>query len=387
MLTKRLFLRSLVFVWVLMLSACVQTPAPELDQSPNTPEHSDEIDKNPNEEQSHGLEDQRVRQEETDDFIAIYEDAYAKFFETAKEGPIIPGLLQDYVPQGITWLKDENWLILSHYSSTEERPSILTVIDLTTEKLIKTLDLYEGDQTPYTGHAGGITLSEKYLWIASGGKVRQISIEALKMAEDRSKLMITADFPVDSRASFNYFKDGVLWAGDFAYGTKYPTPKTHHIKNRQGKLHTGWIAGYELDGDSDEIVNNHENSEMINPNYIISIPIQIQGVVITEDYIILSQSYGRNNPSSILFYPNELLNEPHQHVEQNGENIPLWFLDEQNLLGELITPPMSEGIVSDDEQLYVLYESGANAYRVSGSLPLLRIQQLPLDVFPEFFTP
>ncbi|MDY0394019.1 hypothetical protein RWE15_05450 [Virgibacillus halophilus] len=41
---------------------------------------------------------------------------YERYFQYAKMGPVIPGLHQDLVPQGITYMAENDWLIMSFLS-------------------------------------------------------------------------------------------------------------------------------------------------------------------------------------------------------------------------------------------------------------------------------
>lgn len=321
-------------------------------------------------------------QEEPNDFLRIDEHLYEQFLELRQEEAVIPAMLQDYVPQGITLIEEQDWLVITNYSAKEGRPTILTVIDNVTGEFIKVFELYETDGSAYTGHAGGITVTDQYLWVASGSKVRRVQTEKLVHGEE-PKLTFEDEFIVDSRASFVYADDEVLWVGDFALGANYPTPDTHHMLNREGKEHKGWIAGYVLDEETEVPVNSLTATagEAARPDYILSIPDKVQGMVMMDDRIILSTSYGRSNPSALLIYEHVLHTEPHAQLEDvYDEAIPLWFLDGLSQTGELVMPPASETLVLDEEKLYILFESGANLYRVSGSYPLLRIQTIEREL-------
>ena len=76
----------------------------------------------------------------------------------------------------------------------------------------------------------------------------------------------------------------------------------------------------------------------------IAIPNKIQGAVfIDNNKLILSKSYGKNNPSELYFY----------NVTSSG------LVQKKNVT----LPPMSEEIEIIDGYLYILYESSAKKYR------------------------
>ena len=56
---------------------------------------------------------------------------------------------------------------------------------------------------------------------------------------------------------------------------------------------------------------------------------------------------------------------------ENGDEVPLWFLDGDNYVGELGIPPMSEGIVKIGDRLAVLFESGQVSFRSAGKGQLI----------------
>src|SRR5690606_22248124 len=54
-----------------------------------------------------------LTQDEVENKLLIDSPDYAKYLEVVKNGPIIPGLNQKLVPQGLTIAKDKNWLVTS----------------------------------------------------------------------------------------------------------------------------------------------------------------------------------------------------------------------------------------------------------------------------------
>jgi hypothetical protein len=51
------------------------------------------------------------------------------------------------------------------------KSSQLVVLNAKTGKALCRFDLYQTENTPYTGHAGGITLAGEFIWAASGNKI------------------------------------------------------------------------------------------------------------------------------------------------------------------------------------------------------------------------
>ena len=69
------------------------------------------------------------------------------------------------------------------------------------------------------------------------------------------------------------------------------------------------------------------------------------------------------------------------HDDQRGDEVPLWFLDGDNYLGEIDFPPMSEGVVMIENRLAVLSESGASKYQLGGKGPLDVVVFLDVSTF------
>lgn len=288
---------------------------------------------------------------------ATLNDRYGPFKQISEPGPVIAGLAEDLIPQGAAWWPEKQWLVSSSYIKAG-KPSMITILDSKTGKLVKSLQLRQEDGSWYNGHAGGIAISRENAWIANAGLLFRIPLGDLLKAPDGGEVRFADRFPVDSRASFVEYSDGVLWVGEFYHPTAdYKTDPRHHLTNREGKEHGAWVAGYKLDPASEK--------PAAQPSYVLSIPNQIQGMTFTADSVFLSRSYGRNNDSHLFRYDRpDLAGTPHQMA---GE-LPVWFLDKPT--ATTVMPPMSEEIVTDGAgRLYVLFESGANEYRHNGTHP------------------
>ncbi|TCZ78890.1 hypothetical protein E0485_07420 [Paenibacillus albiflavus] len=349
-------------------SSTAPTPAPTAAVTP-APSAEPEISNDP----------LKVSQDDTNIKVRINKPEFMPFIEKAKPGPIIPGLFQDYIPQGLAYMPEQDWLLVSYYRE-DDHPSLLTVVDAKTGEHLKSLQLFKEDKEPYREHAGGLTVSKKFVWIASNSNMYYIKKEDLIQAEKIGKLNIEGHFKTDVRASFNTYYDGVIWAGEFANGTAdYPTSPEHHITNpRDNTEHLAWAEGFKLDEETDLPTNKKIEGDVTVPDYALALPQRIQGMTVRPNQLILSESFGRNTESSLIFHKNILSEEPHKVVDFGGNKVPLWYLDSKNLEETISGPPMFEGIVEHDKTLYILFESGANKFRVSGSYPLDRIYTLEL---------
>ena len=316
---------------------------------------------------------------------------YQTLWDISDDGPVTPGLSEGVVPQGITYLKDRNWLITIGYLE-DGRPSAVAVMDAATGKLVKSLTLYDESGNPYTGHAGGITISRKHVWVASETYVYRIPLDDLLNAADGGELHFEARVPVPMQAAFATYSDGVLWVGEFYEAKDYPTDPSHHMTNRDGDTYYAWMIGYVLDDATDMVSADSWDGDASHeaiPDYIVSIPEKVQGAVVREDSIILSTSYGRGNDSRLYRYNNPLDTPHHATADIGSSTIPVWFLDnaeEKPNLGRLTVIPMSEGLVDVGDDLYVVFESGANKYRYTTAYIMDRLLVIDLDLWDKYGT-
>ncbi|WP_181438742.1 lamin tail domain-containing protein [Paenibacillus sambharensis] len=304
-----------------------------------------------------------------------YAAGYQMLWDISEEGPVIPGLAQDIVPQGLAYDAEREWLLMVSYLD-DGRPGTLSIICAAKGTHIKSVHLYNEDGSPYTGHAGGVAISREHVWIGSEQFLYKMELEDIVQAADGSDIRFAGRFPVPVEAAYNTYSDGVLWVGEFYEAKSYPTDSSHHLRNRDGNINHAWMLGYKLDALTDE------PSAGANPDYILSTIGKVQGASVGTDGIILSTSYGRANDSILYRYDNPLKETPHTSVTLNGSQVPVWFLDGQSAKAtnsQAVIVPMSEGIAEVNGELYVLLESGANKYRYTTAYIMDRMVKIDLD--------
>ena len=285
-------------------------------------------------------------------------------------GPVIPGLQQGAVPQGLSYSKKYNLIFISFYFD-KHIPSVVSVIDRSNNTAMGTFALKESVNSFHYGHVGGITVNDDFVWVSSDGKLYKYKISDITTNTPSRELVPVSATETETKASFVTYYQTVLFVGEFAYGSKYKTKNSHHIENRDGVRHYAWVCGYNVNKESNDL------------KYILSIRQKVQGICITDKTIFLSISYGRRNRSVIAIYKNPLQEQPHRTVTlENGLKAPLWYLDGKNIIREIDFPPMSEGITMIDGKLAVLPESGAEKYQRGGLGPLDHIILIDLEEYP-----
>lgn len=283
-------------------------------------------------------------------------------------GPVIPGLRQNAVPQGLAWHAASKRMLVSHYF--ERSPSCVSVLDSDTGRLVAVVGLREKSGEPHRGHAGGIAVAGDRLFVASDGYVLQFEMAAFLGKKPPESVDAKQIRKCETAASSCTTTDDLLLVGEFAYGRDYPTHASHHLKDRKGVRKFAWVCGYDL------------TDPLGPPSCVLSVRQKVQGMCVSGDLVFLSVSYGRRNRSRIVVYRNPIGRPAHRKAKlQDGRTVPLWFLDGENYLGEIDFPPMAEGIVMVKNRLAVLAESGAEKYQSGGRGPLDVILSLDVSSF------
>ncbi|TCS93949.1 hypothetical protein [Hazenella coriacea] len=276
---------------------------------------------------------------------------YPGFFKTFKAGPKIPLVSKTtsnaWVPQGVEYLPSKNWMLFSYYwSGKGDKPVALAVVDLASNKHIKTVYLYETSTKKHKGHAGGVTVSKKHIWLASTGSTKgnvfKFKINDLIKAKNGGKLIASKSYKLKSGSYATYYGN-VLWVGKYTHGSSGLCSP-----NRNG----GQIYGYKLNS-KDELVST-------TPAYTWKTPDRVQGAVMTSNRVIYSQSCGRNNNSTLYSYTKG----------SKGKQV-----------NRMTAPPMSEEVAIAKNKLYVNFESGAKEYRGNGKYPLYHVYYANVKTF------
>lgn len=311
----------------------------------------------------------------------IPNSGFVDYLSLMQEGPVIPGLLQGAVPQGNAYIREAGLLVISNYMS-QGLPGVLTFISMQDFELKKVLWLYNKDGSMHLGHLGGLARTREHLWIASERTVYKVPLQELLAADTQDMLFLGQGWRTEVRACFAAASESVLYVGEFrTRGRRYATKPSHTYSTVNGSRNQALMAGFSLDRETDDIKDHRLVSGTAYPSFFVSIPDQVQGAAFAGDYIILSQSYGRRNASSLSVYRTPFAQETEDVFAFEDElQIPVWHLDSSKHVRTVKIPPMSEGIAKVDGQLAVIYESGAAKFRRFAYLPLDRIQLVDLNL-------
>jgi hypothetical protein len=243
--------------------------------------------------------------------MASYPTYNSRFYD----GPAI-GHLSNYVPQGLGYWKAKDALVLSYYNEDDAGSTALLSIRnrLGTKNERKWVRIVGG-------HAGGVVVGRKYLWVASTDAndrsyVYRYSLSRLAKARHGSYLTYDSGkrFAV-ATSSYLTLRGGDLWVGkhttsDLALGAMY----RYNISKR-GNLSK-------------------------KPKSVLITPGRVQGAVFSGKYVIYSRSWRRDRASTIT-------------VTNLSAGRSASFS----------APSMTQGATIADGWFYLNTESGASKYK------------------------
>lgn len=267
-------------------------------------------------------------------------------------GILIPGLKQNFIPQGICCVDSKNLILLSGYFAPIDGPlsAVVLALDMATGKMVGEYTLIDSSGRNVGGHFSGIAATRNDLYITGGKYLYRVPLSELSAAGCCGALKVEEQIDMNISADACNYSGGELWVCEYYQPDKYPLDGSHRVVCDDQTMHHAWMLGYAVE-------------DGLELKCIMSIPDKIQGITkLADGRILMSQSYGRKNSSEILLYSDPRSESPDAVVEMDGENVPLWHLDGEHLLKTLSAPPMSEGCCATKEGAYLLFESAAYYY-------------------------
>lgn len=232
---------------------------------------------------------------------------FREYYQVFHRGPAdVPGLGSGLVPQGLTYWPQHDALIISYYDA-DHHPSRIAIVDRQSGRYIKTLLLRT------TGHVGGIGMTQSgHLWVASDGKLFRYPASTLDRGSEGATIDSDHTYKVEA-SSFIGVQGNNLWVGEFS-----------------DKPGAARAYPYQVDA----------AGALSRSGAAVPVPVNTQGMAVTDRHFIFSSSSGRNHHSTIASFSRGVaIDGPH-----------------------LIAPNMAEGMVAAEGEVYVLYESGAKKY-------------------------
>lgn len=267
-----------------------------------------------------------------------------------------PATCTSMTPQGLA--VTDKYVLISAYCHTEKHNSVIYVMDKETHWFVKEVIL------PGRPHVGGLAYDPEHemLWyssneegIAQANSITMDNIEAYDYEDGHRPIAVNQICSLYGivRDSFMTFYEGCLYVGCFNEYTD------------------SVIARYAVDEEGN-LVNRLDETlgmdfEMAVPLDYSTISEQAQGMAFYKDKLLLSHSYGIL-PSRVVFY------------QQSDKRL---YVNENSAKSYRL-PERLEQIVVEGDDLYVLFESAAYAYRTSSTNIVDRVLKLSLPKMEEY---
>ncbi|MGX6978594.1 hypothetical protein ACWN8V_04960 [Vagococcus elongatus] len=237
-------------------------------------------------------------------------------------------------PQGLAITDDH--VFISAYCHNHEHNSVIYIMNHYNYDLLNTVVMHGNP------HAGGLAFDDNFdnLWVSTTEGVAAISLEHLlnydldivKKPVGYDQDMRLHDIP---RSSVITSYNGFLIAGHFKKKTEGKL--TLYGMDSQGKLLDSTLVSQTNDNPSYDLYYNAETLSVA----------KMQGIALYDNYVIISQSYGKKNSSLYIF-----------DIRVAGN-----VFDVEKATYKIDFPPYLEQITIHDDQLYALFESGSKGYR------------------------
>lgn len=372
----------LLLTLVLLLAACTAQETPQTSAPASTPESSsspvESVTETPSEEElsaESSLPTEEDPPEEVppltltqvptvqDNFATVAD--FRDFLAKAEKYALIPGLKEGIVPQGMGRHPVTGYVYISAYFTTSDTPSVILVLD---EKgsFVAEYHMYKENGKPYTGHMGGVCVTEEYLYFSGPGVGDYYGIGEIALADLPKKgahdVTFTSVVPLPIHASYLFYDQGNLWAGTFYLSGSYDMGEyfNQKVKNSAGASYGGFAAMFPVDGNGRLTVP--EGSAYAVPTLTLATVDKVQGFTCRDGKVTLSISYGRGNNSTLDFYSIDPEKATATYTA-DGKTYPMIVLDDTNRVKKVTAMGMTEGITLDEKgNVLILFESGAQKY-------------------------
>ena len=290
--------------------------------------------------------------------VYYFGESYSEFYKNSTQEFEVAGLDEGFTPQGISHEEENDIFLVGGYMSNGSASRIYVVDGETnqTEKYftLAYLDNETQQKTTYAGHCGGVATDGNGVWVVGDKTVYYFKYDEVLNCENKEEILIENYFTAPNGADFVTVYNNKLLIGEFHREGNYDTDESHFIETKSG-LNKAVSFMYDINN------NNEYGLENLQPVLAISTPSLVQGMVITDNNIILSTSYSL--PSSHLYFYDNILNTtPTQKTFEGVENaVDTYILDTP--VKTIKAPCMSEEITLKDNTLYVLFENACNKYK------------------------
>ncbi len=261
--------------------------------------------------------------------------------------------------------------VIGYYYPEGKRPSRLALVDAKSGARIKSVNLLKPGGLPYIGHAGGVAAYKNHIWVTSESRAWRLTAKDLKQAKNGDTLRFRDFFKSESRGSFAFVAEGMLWLGDYYAPVKGEEPPAARYDKDSGNA--AWCIGYKLNNKASMGISKlKRNGDSAVPKAMLSIQNYVQGACITSTgELLFSASFSTHEASWLWRYPSlqSIMEQPPaREITLDKQKYPLWVIAADMALSKQILAPMSEGICQLNGRIFTLYESASQLFRKQAEL-------------------
>ncbi len=280
---------------------------------------------------------------------------YLDFYKNAEKEFKTPGVSDNLVQQGMVYVEEKDLFLVCGYMS-DDTASRVYVLD-GEGNFLSYSELRHADGSVYTGHTGGIEYHGNHLYITEGTKEKGYDggLDVFPLDEilnGESMVKTTGRVKTYNNPAYCHIENGYLLVGEFFREVDYETSDDHRLVTPAGDHNHAMISVFKLND---------------SPLGVSGVPIAristrglVQGMTVTEKYIVLSTSWSISS-SHLYVYDKTKITED-KLLSVDGVEAPLYHFDSASLVADVEAPPMAEEMVYHDGRLYILSESACNKY-------------------------
>lgn len=271
----------------------------------------------------------------------------------SKRAFVIPWSNKGYIAQGITYDQASDNFYLTGYMK-DGSASPIFVVNKKSRKLVTVVRMAKPDETPFTGHAGGLTLFNNKIYIAGSGEgcfyvfeKSQIDNASKNSTVVCSELLDLKKDDDTIKISFCTTRDGLIFAGEFYRNPQYILPEEHMVQT-DDSIQYALAVGFKPNGTT------------ATAQVAYSLPDQVQGMCFADDGIYLTTSWSLGKSKVYKYAYGDIRQSGTKEI--CGRKVPLFNLTILNATAEYTLPPMAEEIEYVDGRFYINNESASDKY-------------------------
>lgn len=304
-------------------------------------------------------------------FFIVDRLRHADFYKNAHREFIIPGLSENFTPQGFDYLPEKDIYIMSGYMS-DGTTSRIYVVDQT-YTASDAIRIKNQDGSDHLSHSYGISFypGTDHVYLAGYGAIHRLSLTDL--LDGDGEVTILADLKVLMQPAYCTVRGNSIYVGSFYYPKEYETPMGDRYITPAGDQNYALMAVYTLDPTSGDLLTGTHDA-------LYSTCGMVQGMALADDdTLIFSTSWGLG--TSHLYCYDLTAVDPSQAGEYtmpDGTKTPILFLDSSCCYADIAAPSMSEELAVKDGRVFIMNEAACNKYFFGKLLGAQRLYSYPI---------